>query len=86
VVNYAKHLALLNGERDVIKSLELAALFNRLACEPPSLVECGGFQALQLAKLVFFGEVVDFLMMDMGRYRLECNNAILLSADGVLFF
>ena len=25
-------------------------------------------------------------MMGMGRYQLECGNAILLSADGVLFF
>ena len=60
MANYAKHLSLLDGERDVIQCLERGALFNRLASEPPLLIEHGGFQALQLAKLVFFGDVVDF--------------------------
>ena len=60
MVNYAKYLALLNGERDVIKSLEWTALFNRLACEPPPLVERSGLQALQLPKLVFSDDVVYF--------------------------
>ena len=69
MVNYAKYLALLNGERDVIKSLEWTALFNRLACEPPPLVERSGLQALQLAKLIFFGDVVDFDDGHSGHYN-----------------
>jgi hypothetical protein len=60
MTNYAKHLALFDRERDVIKGLERCALFYRLSGEPPPLVERGGFQALQLAKLVFFGDVDDF--------------------------
>jgi hypothetical protein len=51
---------LLDREIAVIQRLKRGALFNRLACKPPPLVERSGFQALQLAKLVFFGDVVDF--------------------------
>jgi hypothetical protein len=47
------------GEAIVLR-LERGAFFNRLAGEPPPLVEHSGFQALQLAELVFFGDVVDF--------------------------
>jgi hypothetical protein len=39
--------------------LEWGAFFNRLSGEPPPLVERSGLKALQLAKLVFFGDVVD---------------------------
>ena len=35
-------------------------LFNRLAGDPSPMVERGGFQAAQLAELVFLGDVVDF--------------------------
>jgi len=39
VANYAKYLALLNGERDVIKGLKWSTLFNWLAGKPPPLVD-----------------------------------------------
>jgi len=50
---------LLDGEINVIQRLERRAIFNRLAGEPPPLVERSGFQALYLAELVFFGGTVD---------------------------
>ncbi|MEO6421125.1 MAG: hypothetical protein ABIR84_00140 [Candidatus Nitrotoga sp.] len=55
-----KYFALFDGESDVIKGLEWSTFFNRLARDPPPLVERTGFQALQLAELVFFGDVVNF--------------------------
>ena len=47
--NNTYNLALFNRETDVIQRLERGALFNRLASEPPPLVE-----------LVFPDDVVDF--------------------------
>ena len=54
------NLTLLNGETDVVQRLERGAFFNRLAGEPPPLVERSRFQAVQLPELVFLGNVVDF--------------------------
>jgi hypothetical protein len=59
-VNDVQHFALLNKKVDVVQRLEQGALFNRLTGKPPPLIKCSGFHALQLAKLVFFGDVVDF--------------------------
>ena len=60
MANYADNFACLDAEIDVIQRLERGALFNGLACKPPPLIKCSGFHALQLAKLVLFGDVVDF--------------------------
>ncbi|CAH1207978.1 hypothetical protein NTGBS_720022 [Candidatus Nitrotoga sp. BS] len=51
---------MLNGETDIVQCLEWGTLFNRLVSESPPLVKRGGFQVLDLAELVFFGDVVDF--------------------------
>jgi hypothetical protein len=51
---------LLDQKSDIVQRFERGVLFNRLAGEPPPLVERSGFQALHRAELVFFGDVVDF--------------------------
>lgn len=58
--NNTSNLVLLDREIDVVQCIEWGAFFNRLAGEPPPLVERSGFQALQLAELVFLGDVIDF--------------------------
>lgn len=50
----------LSVKTDIVQRLEWGALFNRLTSEPPPLVERGGLQALQLAELELFGDVVHF--------------------------
>ena len=60
VANNTSNLVLLDQESDVVQRLEWGAFFNWLAGEPPPLVERGGFQALELAQLVFLANAVDF--------------------------
>ena len=55
-----RNLAFLDQESDVVQRLERGAFFNRLAREPPPLVERSGLKALHRSELVFFGDVVDF--------------------------
>ena len=59
-IDDAQHFAFFDLEIDIIEGLEWGALLKRLAGDPPPLVERGGFQALQLAELVFLGDVADF--------------------------
>ena len=93
--NNTSNLAWLDAEADVVQRLKRGAFYNRLTCEPPPLVEHGGFQALQLAKLVFFGDVVDFddghsylksSLLRPGCLRIEANvpNGISFLGSGTI--
>ncbi len=84
-----------DGNVDPGEYLERGTFFNRLACKPPPLVERGVFQALQLAELVFFGDVVDFddghsylksSLLKPGCLRIEANvpNGISFLGSGTI--
>ena len=60
VADDADHLALFDGEADIIQRLEQRAFFNFFASQACGRVEQGLLEAMQGAQAVFLGEVVDF--------------------------